>query len=189
MGEGEIGDAGVNAMGAINALRTGNMVFDMMIAMLIPVIFRFMFSTLGDISGKFQSGELRFDMLMFWKGKMVERTIEHKATQNMYGDTSTDRDTRNNVLLKAIQLYLDHKEMKWSRSRVSLTSMTQNDRPWWWGDDDDGDARTPAGKLKKYRLAQKAPNHTWEKLGLFGAAADKLKEGRRHCDHQSGAEW
>jgi len=174
MGEGEIGDGSVNAMGAINALRTGNVVLDMMIAMLIPVIFRVMFNGLGEISGKFQSGELRLDMLMFWKGSIIERVIEHRATQNMWGDTVTDRDTRNNVLLKAIQLYLDHKKMKWKRSRVSLTSMTQSERPWWYDDDDD--ERSPAGKLKKYRLAQKAPNHTWEKLGVYGAAEGKSEE-------------
>mmetsp|Transcript_21077 Transcript_21077/g.44965 ORF Transcript_21077/g.44965 Transcript_21077/m.44965 type:complete len:793 (-) Transcript_21077:91-2469(-) len=170
MGEGDLGDGSINAMGAINAMRTGNIFFDMIIAMLIPVIFRVIFNSMGDLSGKFASGELRLDMLFFWRGKMIERTIEHKATQNMYGDTITDRDTRNNVLLKSIQLYLDHKQMRWKRSRVNLTSMTQNERPWWWGDDD-GDERSPAGKLKKYRLAQAAPNHSWECLGVFGGAA------------------
>eukprot|EP00928_Gymnodinium_smaydae_P014896 TRINITY_DN1546_c0_g2_i1.p1 TRINITY_DN1546_c0_g2~~TRINITY_DN1546_c0_g2_i1.p1 ORF type:complete len:799 (-),score=155.27 TRINITY_DN1546_c0_g2_i1:217-2517(-) len=158
-------------MGAINAMRTGNVILDMMLAMLIPVLFRFMFNGMGEISQKFASGELRFDMLLFWKGRIIERTIEHRATQNLYGETMSDRDTRNNVLIKAIQLYLDHKQMRWKRSRVSLTSMSQNERPWWWGDDD-GDERSPAGKLKKYRLSQKAPNHTWEPLGVFGGKSD-----------------
>eukprot|EP00928_Gymnodinium_smaydae_P014897 TRINITY_DN1546_c0_g3_i1.p1 TRINITY_DN1546_c0_g3~~TRINITY_DN1546_c0_g3_i1.p1 ORF type:complete len:807 (-),score=144.27 TRINITY_DN1546_c0_g3_i1:215-2512(-) len=162
-------------MGAINAMRTGNVILDMMIAMLIPVLFRFMFNGMGEISQKFASGELRIDMLFFWKGRIIERTIEHRATQNMWGDTISDRDTRNNVLIKAIQLYLDHKQMRWKRSRVSLTSMSQNERPWWWGDDD-GDERSPAGKLKKYRLSQKAPNHTWEPLGVWGG--ESKKEGK-----------
>mmetsp|Transcript_118049 Transcript_118049/g.329044 ORF Transcript_118049/g.329044 Transcript_118049/m.329044 type:complete len:797 (-) Transcript_118049:94-2484(-) len=190
MGEGDIGDGSLNAMGAINALRTGNVVVDMMIAMLIPVLFRIMFQWMGDLSNKYYSGELRLDMLFFWKGQLIERTIEHKATQNLWGDTITDRDTRNNVLMKAIQLYLDHKQMSWKKSRVSLTSMTQNERPWWWGDDDDGDERSPAGKLKKYRLAQKAPNHTWERLGVFGSepkaeesrARDGAKDGTKDGD-------
>jgi len=196
MGEGDgISDGSVNAMGAINALRTGNVILDMMLAMLIPVIFRAMFTFFGEVSAKFESGEFRLDMLFFWKGGYVERTVEHKATQNLWGDTISDRDTRNNVLIKAIQLYLDHKQMKWRRSRVSLTSMSQTERPWWAGDDD-GDERSPAGKLKKYRLSQKAPNHQWETLGVFGGessskdssgkVADSSKDGSSASKISSG---
>eukprot|EP00933_Yihiella_yeosuensis_P027277 TRINITY_DN21155_c0_g1_i2.p1 TRINITY_DN21155_c0_g1~~TRINITY_DN21155_c0_g1_i2.p1 ORF type:complete len:241 (+),score=42.73 TRINITY_DN21155_c0_g1_i2:67-789(+) len=169
---GGIADASVNAMGAINALRTGNVIFDMMVAMLIPVIFRAMFSFMGDFTRQISSGELRLDMLMFWKGSLIERVIEHKATQNMYGEVNTDRDTRNNILMKAIQLYLDHREIKWKRSRVSLTSMAQTEqRPWWYGGDDN--ERSPAAKLKKYRISQAAPNHTWEELGIWGGKSKK----------------
>mmetsp|Transcript_76804 Transcript_76804/g.138558 ORF Transcript_76804/g.138558 Transcript_76804/m.138558 type:complete len:792 (-) Transcript_76804:49-2424(-) len=182
MGEGDIGDGSLNAMGAINALRTGNMIVDMMIAMLIPVIFRVAFSWMGDLTGKFSSGELRLDMLFFWRGSVIERTIEHKATQMCWGGTTSDADTRNNVLIKAITLYLDHKQMKWKSSRVSLTSMTQEKERPWYCDDDDGGERSAAGKLKKYRLAQKAPNHTWERLGCFGA------DGSSTDGAQKGAE-
>mmetsp|Transcript_26143 Transcript_26143/g.48201 ORF Transcript_26143/g.48201 Transcript_26143/m.48201 type:complete len:778 (-) Transcript_26143:77-2410(-) len=156
----------VNAMGAINALRTGNVVLDMVIAMTIPVIFRSLFNFVAQVSDRFQRGDWRMDMLLFWR-KMIERTIDHKTTSNIWGDSITDRDTRNNVLLKAIQLYLSHKKIKWARSRVSLTAMTQNTRPWWWGDDD-GDERTPAGKLKKYQLSESAPNYVWQPLGIYG---------------------
>lgn len=166
----------VNALGAVNALRTGNMILDMVIAMVIPVLFKSIFGFFGQVSERFQRGDWRLDMLIFWR-KMVERTIDHKTTQNLWGDTITDRDTRNNVLLKAIQLYLDYKKIRWERSRVSLTSMTQNNRPWWWGDDDDCDERSPAGKLKKYQLAQNAPNHIWQVLGKYGDKPIQLASG------------
>jgi len=164
----EFSDGAVNAMGAISALRTGNVIFDMIIAMSVPVFFRLIFNYMHDFGHRLRSGDLRLDMLLFWRRRFVERTIEHKATQNMFGMTTQDRDTRNNVLMKAIQLFLDHIQVRYQRSRVQLTSMTETDsKPWWWGDGDDNE-RSAAGKLKKYRLTQKAPNHTWEPLGVFG---------------------
>lgn len=164
--EGGPGDT-VGMMGAVSALRTGNVAFDMMIAMTIPVIFKFMFEVFGSLMAQWRAGELDIRLLLTsWK--MCERTVEHKETQNTYGETMTnDRDTRNKVLIKAIQLYLDEKATTYTRSQVNLISMTQSERPWWMGDED-GDERSPAGKLKKYRLSQKCPPFVWSKIGVYG---------------------
>eukprot|EP00927_Polykrikos_kofoidii_P058015 TRINITY_DN522_c0_g1_i3.p1 TRINITY_DN522_c0_g1~~TRINITY_DN522_c0_g1_i3.p1 ORF type:complete len:786 (+),score=150.20 TRINITY_DN522_c0_g1_i3:93-2360(+) len=154
----------VQSMGAISALRTGNVIFDMMIAMLIPLFFNFFIGFIQSCLAKIRTGDLSWNVMF---GRMYERTIDHKMTQNLYGDSSNaDRDTRNNVLLKAVQLYLDHKKTSFRFCRVSLISMTQSERPWYYGDDDG--EQTPAGKLKKYRLAQKAPSNTWQSLGKYG---------------------
>lgn len=159
------GEGMAETMGVISALRTGNMMVDMVIAMTIPVIFKFAFEWLGNIFRMWRTGELTLGM---FRGSMYERLIDHKTTQNQYGETNTtERDTRNNVLLKAIQLYLDTKQTPFKRARVSLISMTQSERPPWWFDGDD-EEQTPAGKLKKYRLAQKAPNFVWQPIGTYG---------------------
>lgn len=157
----------MESMGAISALRTGNVVFDMMIAMTIPVIFKMMFDLLANLSRMVAGGELTLSSVTSLWFPFHERAIEHKQMQNMFGESiNSDRDTRNNVLIKAITLFLDNKKVPFKQARVNLVSMTQSERPWWCGDDDD--ERTPAGKLKKYRLSQKAPNYRWMPIGVYG---------------------
>jgi hypothetical protein len=85
----------VQSMGAISALRTGNVIFDMMIAMLIPLFFNFFIGFIQSCLAKIRTGDLSWNVMF---GRMYERTIDHKMTQNLYGDSSNaDRDTRNNV--------------------------------------------------------------------------------------------
>jgi len=161
------GFGGAEAVGAMGALRTGNMILDMILAMCIPVLFRVIFNGVTKLAEMWNQGEMNLSIL--YLGPMCERMIDHKTVLNMWGDTdSTDRDTRNNVLIKALQLFLDKKNTKMKRARVMLTSMTETERPCWWRDDDDSDEKTPAGKLKKYRLLQKAPNYVWQPIGVYG---------------------
>uniref|UniRef100_A0A7S4R314 AAA+ ATPase domain-containing protein n=1 Tax=Alexandrium monilatum TaxID=311494 RepID=A0A7S4R314_9DINO len=170
------GFGGAEAVGAMSALRTGNMILDMIIAMCIPVIFKFMFDAIGNLANMYRSGDVQLSYL--WTGPMCERVISHKTVLDMWGDTnSTDRDTRNNVLIKAIQLYLDKKNTRMKRAKVMLTSMTEIERPCWWRDDEDADEKTPAGKLKKYKLLQKAPNYVWQPIGTYGAKPLEMPAG------------
>eukprot|EP00746_Dinoflagellata_sp_MGD_P129062 gnl/MRDRNA2_/MRDRNA2_63316_c0_seq1.p1 gnl/MRDRNA2_/MRDRNA2_63316_c0~~gnl/MRDRNA2_/MRDRNA2_63316_c0_seq1.p1 ORF type:complete len:534 (-),score=110.29 gnl/MRDRNA2_/MRDRNA2_63316_c0_seq1:178-1779(-) len=161
----------VEAMGAISALKTGNVIIDMITAMYIPVVFKLIFENveywMDILHKKFENGELNWSWP--WSSSWCERIIDHKTVQNIWGDTSsTDQDTRNNVLLKAIQLYLDHRKLQMPKAKVLLTSITEMERSPW--SDDEDDEKTPAEKLKKYRLLHKAPNKLWQPIGVFGGS-------------------
>ena len=72
----------------------------------------------------------------------------------------TDKDDqRNNVLIKALELYMDHIKIQYRRAEVVLMALHQSD-PY---SQEEGE-NTPAGKLKKYRLTRKAPKRHWEKI-------------------------
>jgi chaperone BCS1 len=145
----------------MNALRTGNVAVDMLIAMSIPVLFQLMISGIAAIKPMWEQGELNWS---FWRKPVDYREIEHKVTQNSWGSTTqANEDQRNNVLIKAIQMYIDEKKIQYPSAQVSLVSLNQVQRRWWGGDDDK--ENTPAGKLKKYRLNRKPPQHVWTKLG------------------------
>ena len=162
--------------GIVNALKTGNIVLDMAIAMCIPVFFKMIFDSLESLRKKYQQGDLRTpsDLLPSWLrwfggGVMCERVIEHKTTQDLWGDVNNNEtDTRNSVVIKAVTLYLQELETPFVNARVSLVSTTtKNERRYYYGDDDDEREQTPAGKLKKYRLTRKAPNFAWINIGTY----------------------
>jgi len=140
---------------------SGNIALDMAIAMSIPVIFKLMFDFIANLKPMWEQGELK---LAFWRKPVDYREIEHKVTQNSWGETtSANEDQRNNVLIKAIQMYMDEKKIEYPKAQVSLMSLNQVQRNWWGGDNDK--ENTPAGKLKKYRLNRRPPQHIWTKLG------------------------
>lgn len=102
-------DAGMN-FGMINALRTGNMILDMCIAVLIPVIMRQILSF--DIQGFFYT-------VYFWFYDPSTRLFKHtryvdyvegdpSSSRRYYSDDSIDQDNvdRNNILQKAVRLYV-----------------------------------------------------------------------------------
>ena len=86
-----------------------------------------------------------------------------------------DSDTQNNVLIKAITLYLHQKmNLKLTTAHLDLTSLDdKNSSPYgsYYDDDDsdDGDdgrsRQTLVGILSKYKIIQKAPNDEWHDIG------------------------
>jgi hypothetical protein len=141
---------------------------DMAIAMVIPVIFKIMFDQIAKLtSGQpIFSGDFEW---AFWRSKYDTRAIEHKVTQNTWGDTTAaNADQRNNVLIKAIQMFLDKNKVGYKLAQVSLMSLNEVQKNWWGGDMDDDKENTPAGKLKKYRLTNKPPENVWCPLGTYG---------------------
>ena len=106
-----------SSVGVMHALRTGNPIVDMLIAMSVPVLFKFAM----DAVGRSDWWEMINALLFFWS-PYYTRELEHKVTQNNWGHAfSPDKDQRNNVLIKAIQLYLDDKKLDYrSASQVFL---------------------------------------------------------------------
>merc|ERR1719502_2187373 len=108
------------------------------------------------------SGTLRDRLrsaIFFWS-PYYTRDIEHKMMTTSWGGTfAQDRNLRNNVLIKAIQLYLEHCQIDYRNANVQLVSTKQeSDR--FWEDDSDGE-NTAAGKLKRFKVARKPPTHRW----------------------------
>lgn len=89
-----------------------------------------------------------------------------------------DSDTQNNVLIKAIKLYLHQKmNLKLTTAHLDLTSLDdKNISPYssYYDDDnsndgDDGRSRqTLVGILSKYKIIQKPPNDQWHDIGRHG---------------------
>jgi len=107
----------------------------------------------------------------FWS-PYYTREIEHKTVQVCWGATfSADKDLRNNVLIKAIQLYLDQeRKLEYRHSSILLQSTKTNDSPWPWDRGDDEQENTPAGKLKSFKVSKKPPKHRWSPVTEPGAA-------------------
>jgi ATPase family associated with various cellular activities (AAA) len=172
-------DMGVlQTMGIVNALKTGDLFLDMMIAMLIPVVIQFLLHAFST----FNSKQWHFITAWWQRRKYVhQRFIVHRTQRNSWGGlTNLDEDTRNSVLLKAIQLYLHHEcHLTLSTAFLNLTSFEgqlHNYRSYYGNDDDDDDAsKTLAGTLSKYEIVKKPPHNTWHNVGLFGSPPTMVK--------------
>jgi putative ABC transport system permease protein len=119
----------------MGALRTGNPIVDMLIAMAVPLIFKLVLDAAHTTSLR----EILGQILFFWSSYYT-REIEHKVLQNGWGNmVNMDKDLRNNVLIKAIQLYLDNQKIEYRNASVALVSMQQSRQSCWGDDDDEGE--------------------------------------------------
>ena len=161
-------------VGFMSALRTGNPILDMLLAMLVPIVIKWM------LDPNSMERFLEFaSSVCFWWSPYCFREIEHKMLETSWGGTfSTDKDLRNNVLIKAIQLFLDQEvKIEYRKASVLLQSTKTNDSPWPWDrDDEDGEENTPAGKLKRFKVSKKPPKNAWSPVTKPGSA--KLVELR-----------
>ena len=192
---------GLQTMGIVNALKTGDMRVDMVIAMCIPFLLRYLFSVIGSLK---EHLELR-PWITWWqtRRRKHQRYITYKSTQHCYGgSTSVDSDTQNNVLIKAIKLYLHQKmNLKLTTAHMDLTSLDdKNSSPYGSyydddgdddGDDDDGRSRqTLVGILSKYKIIQKPPNDEWHDIGRHGNSNSTVElkiEQREVSNDQKGS--
>ena len=95
---------GMQSMGILNALRTGDPRVDMVLAMLLPFVIQFMLHSasraqayLAKLSSRYFSSDPRYH----------ERVISEETTRNEYGYVSSlDPDSHNGILLKALRHYL-----------------------------------------------------------------------------------
>ena len=158
-------------VGMLGALRTGNPIVDMLIAMLVPIAIKAMFDRLQHGAHGESLGEMFMTMIYFWS-PYYTRDIEHKSVQVSWGGTfASDKELRNNVLIKAITLYLDQeRKLEYRQSSVNLQSTKNNDSPWPWDRGEDEQENTPAGKLKSFKVSKKPPKHKWCPVSEKGAA-------------------
>ena len=176
-------DSMASSVGVMHALRTGNPIVDMLIAMSVPVLFKFAM----DAVGRSDWWEMINALLFFWS-PYYTRELEHKVTQNNWGHAfSPDKDQRNNVLIKAIQLYLDDKKLDYRNANVMLMSTKQESTSIWADSDDEGE-NTPAGKLKRFKVARKPPKNRWQLISDTGTPKVELMVTEHEEDKGEKAE-
>lgn len=177
---------GLQGIGFLNALRTGDPRVDMVVALIFP----FVVMQARDWFQEFVTWVRRWFEI---KTSYEERTINHMAHKTSWGGSYSDNDTQNTILLKAIQLYLHAKlKLNLSEAEVDLTSTEDKNSSVGRGnnyyydsdDDDDGDdGKTLVGALSKYRIVQKPPPGQWIDLGEFGGTtSDRQQENETTKD-------
>lgn len=190
MGDSEGGDnaffddmGGLQTMGILNALKTGDPTLDMLLAMCLPFVIKFIF----DASSRLED-YCRWDYWRRWRESRDvkhHRLITHQSTRNSWGgSTSLDPNSQNTILLKAIQLYLHAKvKLDMKAANLDLTS-TQDEQSSIGGyyncdsDDNENDSRTIVGILSKFKIVQNPPRNAWHKLGSYGKTSPTLVELR-----------
>lgn len=165
------GMSGIQSMGIINALRTGDPALDMVLAMALPFLLKLLFQLFTEMTEYLRS-------LGLWTQRqraVYERIIVHKSTVNRWGSSnSTDGDSQNTILIKAIRLYL-HKVVKLTLqdAEVDLTTLEDKQsslgyRSYYDDDDDDDDSKTVVGALSKYDIVHKPRPNKFYKVGEYG---------------------
>jgi len=165
--------------GAINLLRTGNPTYDMLIAMMVPLVFKFIVDMLMNLNPYL--ARLKNYFGSWFKTNDHIRIIEYAEIRNNWGYSITSRDEKNNILLKAITLYLNEKKIKFKEAKVSLVSIHDSNYQY-NNDDDDKEANTPAGQLSKYKLTLDPPVNQWIDL------QDGLQFMQKQNEEEEGGE-
>jgi len=151
---------GIQSMGIVNALKTGDMHVDMLVAMCIPVILRILFSFLGGLSYE----KVKTFFLNLLPQKHTEeiyyhvRSILHKVQTDRYDNfRNVDEDAHNQILIKAIALYIHHLDCTFlPTAHLKLTSIESNGDTHYDSDEDDEDEEnnTLASLLANYKLVK-----------------------------------
>ena len=132
---------------AINALRTGNVIFDMCVAMLVPLLFKLLFTDSKALLVKLYN-------LIFGPGSRESADCIRTIAFQSVGSSLTGREHKNHVLQKAITLYMTHIQVPFNKkSQVSLTAV--HDTSVGMGPVDRYDP------LARYRLTFGAPENEW----------------------------
>lgn len=188
--------------GMINNLRTGNVVVDTMVCFLIPVI-------IGWIT---RNGQTLSNSILSWLNKVEDinkdayiRTIEHVEMRTSWGSRISGEDEKNNILQKAITLYLADQDVDYRKCDLNLTAIkgrkyrynskktSESDNE---SDDDEPEEDTygnTATQLKAYRIHRMPPPGQWVEVeddirfrqsvdGGKGADEKKKEESRDPMD-------
>jgi mitochondrial chaperone BCS1 len=164
---------GLQTMGIINALKTGNIQLDLIIAMCIPLLLRLIFVNLESLgSGAFTKA--------FWVEWWVkrrgynERFLVSKSLIDTErwssAHTSLDHDTQNSVLVKAIKLYVHSMcKVQMDSANLELTStLAKNQCDGYYSEDERDEPKTLVGTLAQYKLINRLIHGKWHDLGMHG---------------------
>ena len=157
----------IQTMGIVNALKTGDVMLDMIIAMSIPLILRYLFTVIGYMHQYFDLEP----WISWWQSRnpKFERYIVHKSVDTSWGgSTSVDSDSQNLHHILKLDLTV---------ANLDLTSMDDNTfsqygASYYDYDSDDEDwgssKNTLFGILSKYKIVKKLPHDVWHDIGHHG---------------------
>ncbi|KAL3815620.1 hypothetical protein ACHAXA_007152 [Cyclostephanos tholiformis] len=187
---------GISMLGIVNALRTGDVLIDMIIAMCVPIILRVLFGWLGRIDDVFTWPIWSRLLQLVWK-KDHQRFISFTTITDPYGNrTHADADNHNSILTKAITLYLHQViRLDLASAYVDLTGIQydatyhQNDNYDYDDDERSDNPKTLAGQLSRYTIINRLLNNEWYDIGTFRGGKVRLRitrqQGQSHDDKNS----
>ncbi|CAN0433199.1 unnamed protein product [Ascophyllum nodosum] len=171
-------------LGMINAMRTGNIVIDMIIAVSIPLVLKGLFGLwdswiwpiIEDLWFSSRRKKLGFS-----------RNVNFEKMSNGLEGSSGVEGQRNNILQKAIMLYVGELQLKYDNALVVLSSVKEKDNR---NDDPYHHIfRRPvhgstAEQLKAYRVNVTPPQNIWVEVDdrVFFQQITQLEEG----EHSEG---
>jgi chaperone BCS1 len=143
---------------------------DMTVAMLIPVVIGSLFSCITYLQKKLS--EVEWKKLFFKQKKIYERFIEHSTLTSVYSTTDLGSgDSQNEVLIKAVQLYLDHHNLlKLKAADIELRQIDHDkskDNYYYYYDDDQDNSNTLADTLAKYKIIKKPMKNIMLNIGKY----------------------
>jgi len=159
--------SGIQMMGIVGALKTGDPTVDTMIAMAIPVVLSRAYSMFQTKTSSFSWAECK----KYWSGLKYRyhRSITHQSTQDKYGTSvNVDHDSCNFTLIRAIQLYLHNKASinLETNAEVDLTSFMIEESS---EEEENQACLSKANTLKHYKIIKKMPLNEWHDAGCFGS--------------------
>lgn len=110
-------------MGLANSFRTGNFMFDMMICMSIPILIQGVIQLMQSFTPTWQAW-----FRSFFEPHKNEylRQISHTSTRSIHGQEVVEPSgPRNNVLQKAIIMYMSKHKLHFQHGQFSLLHITQ----------------------------------------------------------------
>jgi len=163
-GGGNLG--GIQTMGVINAMKTDNSMLDMAIAMCIPIVLGGMISAMKMLKEKIN--KINWMRLLGRNSIIHERFIRHSTITNYYGSTTDlGGDSKNELLIKAIQLYLDNHGL------LQLRAADLDLKSYYYGG---GDSTSLSDTLSQYNVIKKPIKNRWTSLGIF----ESMQENKQY---------
>lgn len=175
----------------INSMRSGNVMWDTVIAMLIPLAFKLIFDSTSSLQPQLEKLSTKLKTCCRrLPPEYYERTIEVKQMRRSDGYLYTPGDDRSVVLLRALNQYIAEKKVPYNAASMSLedhymeveVSSVDDD------DEDDPEKHTEIGYLKTYyRIRQKPPEEKWieieKDLKFFLAVEDEKRQVDKDTAH------
>lgn len=174
--------------GLLNALRTGNVVLDMLVCMLLPLIF-------GSIAGAMNSvmPAVRRSTTAFISRNTVTRKITYVRKFNQYGWT-VGRESDDNLLQKGLMIYLSKfapSQKVQKTARITLTEISKLEQQMQLKDteDDSGydsdDQYGPVATLRNVEVSKMPSDNVWIDAGdgveILRTHSSQSNEGEKSC--------
>lgn len=144
-------------VGMMNKISTGNMLFDVAVCILLPLIFKQLLPFFENIQAKLQT----FLDKRYGADEYV-RLIEHDDGIPWYRLRKTD--PINNILLTAVNMYISRKEGMSARFKTADLQLLNLKKKGGWcsdSDEDDDEIHDTSKQLKQYTITTIPAKDTW----------------------------